>query len=115
MWMQRIVGLGAGVLVGSMAWAGAAHAACSADTCAQEKIERLYVQGDGDIAISTTGPETDLNCTPEGDMYILLRRNHVAFNEIYSALLGAKLSKHDVWIRVAGGGGECTVSYLVLE
>jgi hypothetical protein len=113
--IQKLSSIGIGALTGTMIWTSEAHATCDGNACAQEKIERLYVQGDGDVAISTTGDEKKLDCAPRDDIYIVLRRSHVAFSEIYSALLGAKLSNHDVWLRVIGGSGECAVSYLVLE
>lgn len=103
----------AGAAIGNMS---EADAACTGNSCKDEKIERLYIRSGGEVAVSTTGPETNLTCTPVENTYLILNRSHPAFREIFSTLLSSKLANHDIWIRVSTtASSPCSIVYVVLE
>ena len=95
---------------------GDALAQCGGNSCANVKVERLYVRNAPEIYVSTTGDESELNCQPIEDRYIELRPSHPHSDKIYSMLLSAKLADHDIWIRVreAPNSG-CSILYTVLQ
>ena len=109
------------VLASSFGIVADGYAACQDWGCQDVTIERLYVRSDGEISVSTTGLETNLDCLPDETapserIYLTLQRSHVSQKEIYAVLLSAKLVNHEIWIRLRSGQGvPCTINYVVLE
>ena len=60
---KKLVVIGT-VLASSVGIVADGYAACGGVTCTDVTIERLYVRGDDEIWVSTTGEETDLDCAP---------------------------------------------------
>ena len=67
-----------------------ANAACIANGCYDVNVEMLYVAGNGNIYVSSTGAETALGCTAPSGTLMTIINNHPGKNAIYSLLLTAK-------------------------
>ena len=78
------------------------------------KIERLRVQGDGEVLIHTSGNESILACQLF-DSYIVLRKSHPGFEEVYSLLLAAQLADRQVRVRMYSGTSICRVNYVWIK
>jgi hypothetical protein len=89
-------------------------AECSGDSC-KELIERIYLHADGNIYIGTSGNEKGLSCTPSGDIYVVLKNNHLLQKEIFSTLLSAHFLNKKVWIRINPNSSPCEVVYIVTD
>lgn len=100
----------------------AVGAGCSSTVCTAS-IARLVLWQGGDISI-----EQELSDAERADMesagtclfpsgrYIVLRRSHVSFQEIYALLLTTKSAGAEISLRVKSTpGASCEVSYAVTK
>ena len=88
-----------------------ANAACNASGCNDVVITKLYALNNGDVYISTTGTQANLNC---GYHAIRLPKDHAGQKVIYSALLTAKTTKQKVGIQIITGSAKCDMAYMSL-
>lgn len=94
---------------------GAADAQCSATSCTNEKVERLYLHENGLLYIRTTGDEVNLTCTAGNQGYLRINKDHAFFEEIYALLLSAQLSDKPVTLRLNNDSGTCFIVYAVID
>ena len=103
------------LVVAGLAQPATAFAECANLDCVGVTVDRLYIHGDGNVYIGTSGTETALSCTPIGGTYIRLLPSHVARDQIYALLLTAHENRRPLWIQVRGGGGDCDLYYIVSD
>lgn len=101
----------------SLGFTAQSHAAdCVGNQCRDVMLERVYVRHGGDVSVSTSGEELNLNCSAENQIYLTLSNDHPNEDEIYAMILARKLENRPIWIRVTGESGEpCAVAYTVLR
>jgi len=89
--MKKLIGLMSILAIGSSAYAG-----CTSTGCKGVKIDRLYLTGNGNVFVRTTGNQSALNCTLSSGAYMTLPVNSAGTKAIYSAFLTAQVTKKDV-------------------
>ena len=87
-----------------------ANADCIASGCNQINISKLYILFNGDVHITTTGTETNLNCRDTSS--IRLPHTHKGQKTIYSALLTAQTTKKKVGLQIVEGSAKCDIAYI---
>ena len=101
--------------IGLFLTSGAAYAACSGPICSDVLVERLYVNANGVVYVSTDGVETALNCTAVSGIYVTLYHTDTNFDAIYSTLLAAKLVEKTVGIRIEDSSSDCRILYVTVD
>jgi len=99
-------------ILGIVAFSTAANASCGATGCYNIDIDKLYVAGNGNIYIGTSGDEASLGCTSPGNTLVTIPNGHPGKNAIYSLLLTAKTTNKKVTIRTVDGSANCEVAYV---
>ncbi|MGP1282034.1 MAG: hypothetical protein ACTS1X_03570 [Parasphingopyxis sp.] len=94
---------------------GKALADCSGVFCNDVTIDRLFVSGTGDIALRTSGDETQLDCDPGSSLYLRFATTVSAYSEWYAMVLTAYVQQAPITFRMVGGTGECTINYMFQE
>ncbi len=90
------------------------HAICTGNTCQDVTVDRIFMYPDGSsVRVGTSGDETGLDCTANGDKYITLDMTQDFAKEAYSTILAAHQARNKFWIRTTGDGTDCSVVYIV--
>ena len=87
------------------------YANCVSTGCYSVDVKKLYVAGNGNIYVGTSGNEASLGCTSPGNELMTIINSHPGKNAIYSLLLTAKTTKQKVTIRTLNGSSNCQVEY----
>ena len=88
-----------------------AYAACTPAGCYDVTVDKIFATDAGVIWISTSGDESQLNCTLVGGSSMTLA-DSVGKNAIYSYLLTQKTTKGKINIRVKEGSSNCEIAYV---
>lgn len=89
-----------------------ANASCGSTGCYNVDITKLYVAGNGNIYIGTSGDEALLGCTSPGNTLMTILNAHPGKNAIYSLILTAKTTKQQLTIRTVEGSINCEIAYV---
>ncbi|MEW6995209.1 hypothetical protein AADZ84_13185 [Colwelliaceae bacterium MEBiC 14330] len=82
---------------------------------ASELFDRYYLSpaGGGQLRLKLKVDSSKLDCSLAEGKYMTLMASHPLFEEIYSSLLTASVSKKKVFVRIDQGSDNCQVSYLM--
>lgn len=90
-----------------------ADAACTSKSCADERVERIYLSGTGEVFVDLSGDTSNLNCSLVSGVYLTLKPNHANKQEIYSLLLATQsASKPLANVRIIENSSDCEISYV---
>ena len=93
-----------------------AQAACNAIGCDNEKIKLLYPNTNGKIYIQSHGDMSQLNCTLDNGIYMVLDSKDPNAEAIYSMLLTLQTAGKPISrIRIVEGSPNCKISYVFQE
>lgn len=86
--------------------------ACHKIAC-DSTVKQLYASSaaDGTVFIVPNDSLQLLNCRPVSNRYLSLKSTHPLFDQIYSMLLAAVVSKLQVRVRIVEGSTDCEVAY----
>ncbi|MDP5209988.1 hypothetical protein [Microbulbifer sp. 2205BS26-8] len=83
---------------------------CSGNICNNVTVDRIYIYPDGrNLRFSTSGDETNLDCTSNANKYLVLDMSLPYAKETVSILLAAHQTQSKIWVNNSGAGTECTV------
>ena len=81
--------------------------------CQDTRISRLYAHSDGSIYIRPAdGFSSDFQCS---DDYLVLKKEHANFNQIFQMLHSAQINGSAVKFRMGSGQDQCSISYIVID
>lgn len=95
----RSMVMGLAMFIGSSFLPGEAQPLCDPSGCANLQIKELFITEPGHVYVATDYVLGNLRCTPFVG-YIILNRAHANFDQIFAALLSARLSGEPVKIRM---------------
>lgn len=91
-----------------------AAAQCAAQACDNVSIDGIYVDGNNDNYISTSGTEANLTCTPYGGLYIKVSTSAPKADWLWSSLLSAHHAGSNTRVRT-NTSGQCEVVYVYIS
>ena len=93
-----------------------AQAACSAIGCDDEKIKLLFPNINGKIYVQSHGDMSQLNCTLDNGIYMVLDSTDANAEAIYSMLLTLQTAGKPISrIRIIEGSSNCKIGYVYQE
>jgi len=97
---------------------GACGHSVGVDFCGPDLLRLIYINASGLVYVRPTGPLVPLPsgfvCTPVSGVYFVLNPNAANFQQIYSALLSARVEGATVTLVADPAQPTCTIMYVTL-
>lgn len=87
---------------------------CDSIRCLSQ-VAQVYPSGDSDGKVwimPKDGGQTNLSCTPESGVLLVLRKTNPSFKELYALLLSADLADATVNMRIIPNTNPCEIMYV---